>query len=214
MLPGQNIQIICFLQELKNYKITKVFMKKKYSKLNELILTFFYCGKSKYAPGTVGSIGALFIWIWINNYFSNNSVPTIIQISFWLLIIIGSCAYSIANIQHYHMLKNSRDIDHKSIVIDEAVGIFIALEIFNLMERNLYILNQAKFLIYVAFCTILFRILDITKPSFIGTCDRKIKNPFGVMFDDILCGIISGISTLILYKFTADSSFFKIINCG
>jgi len=44
-------------------------MSKKNSKINELILTFFYCGKAKYAPGTFGTIGALLFWIFVNNYF-------------------------------------------------------------------------------------------------------------------------------------------------
>ena len=188
-------------------------MKNNYSKFNELILTFFYCGKSKYAPGTVGTIGAVFIWLFINDYFVSNYFPSIIQNMFWIAIIFASCAYSFNNIQNYQIAKNSSNIDQKSIVIDEAVGIFIALEIFNFGAHDLCQLNQAKYLIYVLFCTVLFRILDITKPTIIGVCDRKIKNSFGVMLDDILCGIISGIATLILQNFTVNSYFFKLINC-
>lgn len=188
-------------------------MKNQHSKLNELILTFFYCGKSKYAPGTVGTIGALAFWLFINDYFFTNNISNITQYFFWTILVIAMCAYSFNGINHYKPSKNSRDIDHKSIVIDEAVGIFIAVEIFNFYARDLYVLNQAKFLIYILFCTILFRILDITKPSIIGVCDRKIKNSFGVMFDDILCGLFSGIITVIFYQYTVDSAFFKLINC-
>ena len=54
---------------------------------------------------------------------------------------------------------------------------------------------------------------DIKKPSIIGVCDRKLKNSFGVMFDDILCGIVAGVITLIIYKFTVNSKFFELINC-
>jgi phosphatidylglycerophosphatase A len=188
-------------------------MTKKYSKINELILTFFYCGKAKKAPGTFGTIGAMLFWFFINDYFVTNNYPIIIQFFFWIILTILLCAYSFHAIPKYHLIKNSKDIDHKSIVVDEAVGIFIALEIFNFSGRDIYILNQPKFMIYLFLCFILFRFFDIKKPWIIGICDRKIKNSFGVMFDDIMCGIIAGVITLVVYKFTLNSQFFSLINC-
>ena len=35
----------------------------------------------------------------------------------------------------------------------------------------------------------LFRFFDILKPLGVGTLDRKIKNGFGVMADDLLAGV-------------------------
>ena len=147
-------------------------MTKKYSKINELILTFFYCGKAKKAPGTFGTIGAMLLWFFINDYFVVNNYPAIIQFFFWIVLTILLCAYSFHEIPNYHLVKNAKDIDHKSIVVDEAVGIFIALEIFNFSAQEIYILNQEKFIIYTFLCFILFRFLDIKKPWIIGICDR------------------------------------------
>lgn len=188
--------------------------KKSYSqRFNELILTFFYCGKSIIAPGTIGTIGATFLWIYLNNYFIEENFDPILRRGFWLLSIALFTIYAIQQIPNYYILKNQKNIDHKSIVIDEAVGIFIALEIFYFWGQEIYELYQGRFVIYVIFCFIIFRILDITKPSIIGLCDKKIKTPFGVMLDDILCGIISGIATVILYNYTFNSSFFELVHC-
>ena len=130
-------------------------MSKKYSKINELILTFFYCGKAKFAPGTFGTIGALLFWVFVNNYFVEESFPTYFQYSFWIILTSLLCIYSFYEIPNYHLLKNAKDIDHKSIVVDEAVGIFIALEIFNYSGQEIYILSQPKFMIYVFLCFLL-----------------------------------------------------------
>ena len=189
-------------------------MPKKYSKINELILTFFYCGKAKFAPGTFGTIGALLFWVFANNYFVEENFPVIFQYFFWIILTSSLCIYSFYEIPNYHLVKNAKDIDHKSIVVDEAVGIFIALEIFNFSAQEIYILNQEKFIIYTFLCFILFRFLDIKKPWIIGICDRKIKNSFGVMIDDIICGIVAGVITLMVYKFTVNSQFFELINCN
>ena len=188
-------------------------MSKKYSKINELLLTFFYCGKAKKAPGTVGTIGALIFWLFTNDYFVNNNYSAIFQYSFWFILTLALCIYALYEIPNYHLVTNSKDIDQKSIVIDEAVGIFIALEIFNFLAQEIYILSQAKFMIYTFLCFLLFRFFDIKKPSIIGVCDRKMKNSFGVMFDDIICGILAGVITLIIYKLTVNSKFFELINC-
>ena len=44
---------------------------------------------------------------------------------------------------------------------------------------------------------ILFRLFDILKPSIIGKIDKKVKNAWGVMLDDIAAGIFASTSLLI-----------------
>jgi phosphatidylglycerophosphatase A len=188
-------------------------MKNFNSRFIELILTFFYCGKSIIAPGTVGTFFALLFWWFTNDFFIQNNFEIYWQMFFWHFLIIALTFFAILNIKKYHILKNSKNIDHKSIVVDEAVGIFIALEIFNFFARELYILNPLRFLFFIILYFIIFRILDITKPSIIGLCDRKLKTPLGVMLDDILCGVLTGIFTSIFYSFSKNSSFFELIKC-
>ena len=169
--------------------------------------------KGKICPRNLWNHWCFTIWVFINNYFVEENFPVIFQYSFWIILTSLLCLYAFYEIPNYHLLKNAKDIDHKSIVIDEAVGIFIALEIFNFSAQEIYILSQPKFMIYVFLCFILFRFFDIKKPSLIGVCDRKLKNSFGVMLDDIMCGILAGVITLTIYKFTVNSEFFKLINC-
>jgi phosphatidylglycerophosphatase A len=188
-------------------------------KINELVLTFCYCGKARKAPGTFGTIGGVIFWFYIHNFFIDQQYPQYFEKIFWAIFIISIMIYTHFAIPKYYIFNqnnnrdNSRGIDHSSIVIDEVVGIIIALEIFNIVAKEMFILSQEKFLIYVFLCFCLFRFFDIKKPSIIGVCDRKIKNAFGVMLDDIICGIFAGIITLVLYLCSFDSPIFKLINC-
>jgi phosphatidylglycerophosphatase A len=47
---------------------------------------------------------------------------------------------------------------------------------------------------------VIFRIFDITKPFFIKAIDRNFKNSFGVIIDDVIAGIYSGLSIIIIDK--------------
>jgi len=67
--------------------------------------------------------------------------------------------------------------DHGSIVWDEIVAMMLVLT-FTPRHWAFWIL---------AF--VLFRLFDIWKPFPIKQCDAKLKNGFGVMFDDILAAI-------------------------
>ena len=82
--------------------------------LFNLISTFFYLGNLPKAPGTWGSIGALFVW---------SLIPETLLFRFTLLVItliIGfiACEFSLQQID---------DPDPSYIVIDEVVGLWIAL---------------------------------------------------------------------------------------
>jgi phosphatidylglycerophosphatase A len=48
---------------------------------------------------------------------------------------------------------------------------------------------------------ILFRLFDIFKPGPIGWLDRNLNNGFGVMLDDILSGLLSGIICRLIFIF-------------
>ena len=149
-----------------------------YKKFNLLILTMFGLGNSRYAPGTVASFVTCLIYIALFNYKIN------------ILILIGSVSliflYSIFILDE---LKNSfSEIDAKEIVIDEFVGQSIPLlSIYNLVLFN----NINNFILYTFSVFFLFRLFDIFKPYPINIIDKKIKNGFGVMLDDVFAGIYS-----------------------
>ena len=60
---------------------------------------------------------------------------------------------------------------------------------------------MGDFILYTFISFILFRIFDITKPYPIGKIDKNMKNGFGVILDDIVAGIYSITTLLIIISF-------------
>lgn len=167
-------------------------------RFHEFFLTFFYSGKIKKAPGTFGSFVSLLFWLFLAALFFNRDISLISQNIFWTIFLIAAFIYGCIASPIY--AKQFGQIDHQTIVLDETVGQIIALQVtFSLLYQN-YFLQPSLIFSHLIFCFILFRFFDIKKPSFIGYCDRNFKNGFGVMFDDMLCGLITALigSVLIL----------------
>jgi phosphatidylglycerophosphatase A len=160
-------------------------------KIHELLLTFFYSGKVKKAPGTFGSFASLIFWLLLSNYFFSQEISLFWQNIFWAVFLVFAFCYGCFASPIY--AKQFGQIDHQTIVLDETVGQIVALQItFSLIDEN-YFSNPTLIAAHLIFCFVSFRFFDITKPSFIGYCDRNFKNGFGVMFDDLICGIVTAI---------------------
>jgi len=163
--------------------------------MREILLTFFYSGKAKKAPGTFGSLATILFWIIITSIFAKLEIALFIQNIFWIIFLTLAFFYGMLNSEGY--AAKFGEIDHPSIVLDEVVGQIIALQIgFIFYYKNYFSLKFASLHILIAF--VLFRFLDIKKPLFIGYFDRNLKNGFGVMFDDLVSGIIAGIATIFI----------------
>ena len=142
----------------------------------KFIITGFYSGKSKYFPGTCGTIVGVFLFYFLlKNSFIINLV--IVIFFYFISIILLNYAYSKSIFEI---------IDDRSIVIDEVFGFFSFMIFFAPNFTN----------ILLGFT--LFRFFDIFKPFPIYVLDRKFKNSFGIMTDDLIAGIYSG---LILYLY-------------
>ena len=152
-------------------------------KLSSLIVTLFNVGKFPIAPGTIGSIFSfLLLFLLINS----------IQYIFFLIIFIIIFIVSIYFINIYN--EKTIEKDSKEIIIDEFLGcyfIFIFFPIFK--NENIYVFLLLSF--------ILFRILDILKPFPINLIDKKFKNSYGIIFDDILAGLYTVIILKINYEY-------------
>ena len=133
--------------------------------LSNLISTFFYLGKLPIAPGTWGSLGALIVWSFIPESLLLRSIILVIT------LIIGFISCDIT-------LRQTSDPDPSFIVIDEVVGLWLAL----------LFVPKTIFLFTLGF--VLFRLFDIIKPSFVYSV-QFFKGSLGVMLDDILAGILS-----------------------
>ncbi|MGL2801059.1 phosphatidylglycerophosphatase A family protein [Helicobacter pylori] len=142
--------------------------------LRACFLTLFFSGYSKKAPGTIGSLVALLLGLPIL-IFSANTL-------FLGAIFIGL----IAIVQIDKEEEESKIHDSSYIVIDELVGMWLAMAISGLSLAG------------VVLSFIFFRIYDITKPSLIGKIDKEIKGGLGVVADDALAGVLAGLSALLV----------------
>ncbi|MCQ2666477.1 phosphatidylglycerophosphatase A [Helicobacter pylori] len=142
--------------------------------LRMCFLTLFFSGYSKKAPGTIGSLVALLLGLPIL-IFSANTL-------FLGAIFIGLIA--IAQIDKEE--EESKIHDSSYIVIDELVGMWLAMAISGLSLAG------------VVLSFIFFRVYDITKPSLIGKIDKEVKGGLGVVADDALAGVLAGLSALLV----------------
>jgi len=158
-------------------------------KINILILTMLGIGRSKYAPGTVASFVTFLIYIFFF-YFKINIFFLILGLVFIFIYSV----YAIDKSKNYF-----KEIDSKEIVIDEFIGQSIPILTFYCIVQENHI---GHFVSYTFISFILFRIFDITKPYPIGKIDKNMKNGFGVILDDIIAGIYSVTTLLIIILFT------------
>tara|TARA_B100000900_G_scaffold89670_1_gene73065 strand:- start:14281 stop:14733 length:453 start_codon:yes stop_codon:yes gene_type:complete len=140
------------------------------------ILTGFYIGKIKYAPGTFGTLLAIPLFLLIQDL---NLISKILFVFLFFLLSLFLLSIS-------YKRKVFDEIDDKSIVIDEIIGYLVFIIFF---ENTLFDLT-------VGF--LLFRLFDIIKPYPISLIDKKMKNALGVILDDIIAGLFSGITLFII----------------
>jgi len=134
--------------------------------------TWFGCGESKVAPGTVGSIGAVPL------HFLLTRLPLVWH---WAAVV----AVSLLGIWASDRVARVLDVkDPQRVVIDEVAGTLIAMG----MVRDLGLWTGV-----VALAA--FRLLDITKPGPIGRAERAKPPGLGIMLDDLVAGALAGAVT-------------------
>jgi len=129
----------------------------------------FGIGLIPFAPGTFGSGFGLCLYIYLAHFY----FPTfLVYLSLFVVLFIAWYAIN----QSLKVLGNG---DHPEIVIDEIIGMmFVA----SFLPADPY-WAIAAFLI--------FRFFDIVKPFPIGAVDRKFKNAFGILLDDMIASAYS-----------------------
>jgi len=153
--------------------------------MSRLIATFFYSGYLKPAPGTWGSLAGLIaaypIFLWAGTF----GLAFSAFVGFW--IGIGAT---------YYVTKDQQDHDPSEVVIDEVVGIWIALlPVFYAADLQHIDVLQLWPGWITAFA--FFRLFDITKPWLVGWADKR-DDPVGVMLDDVIAGVFAAIAVLLL----------------
>ena len=81
--------------------------------------------------------------------------------------------------------------DSRNIIIDEFLGIYIIFFFYD----YLYIYNNYITLILIFF---IFRFFDIIKIYPANYIDKNIKNGYGVILDDLIAGIYTIVTMIIL----------------
>ncbi|MGZ3771149.1 MAG: phosphatidylglycerophosphatase A family protein [Bdellovibrio sp.] len=142
------------------------------------VATLFGVGRFPKGPGTVATLATipLVMLLW-------KAGPFVYMAVILLLLPVGIAAAEV-----YEQDKGGHDF--KEIVIDEVVGFLITMVWLPLTWQA----------ILIGFA--LFRLLDITKPLFIGYLDKKVQGGLGVMIDDVVAGIIASLIMQTLYAQT------------
>ena len=136
-------------------------------------------------PGTLGSLIGMIVGIFLLYYSS-----LLIFLSFLILLFI----ISYISISLYTSDPKRSGHDPAEVIIDEFLGQLISMiPIFTLAQ------GIKSILIYGLISFILFRFFDIVKPWPISYFD-SMKNPLGVVLDDILAGIISALILFFLFS--------------
>ncbi|SDH68304.1 phosphatidylglycerophosphatase A [Vibrio xiamenensis] len=140
-----------------------------------LLATGFGSGLSPVVPGTMGTLAA------VPFYYLLASLPFVL----YLLVVFVASIVGITICQ-----KTSDDMkvhDHGSIVWDEFAGYWLTMLCVPLLQVPL---NDWRWPL-AGF--VIFRFFDMLKPWPISWFDKNVHGGFGIMVDDIVAGIVSGI---------------------
>ncbi|MGH8630217.1 MAG: phosphatidylglycerophosphatase A family protein [Burkholderiales bacterium] len=139
----------------------------------------FGAGLSPVAPGTVGTLIALPLYMWLS--------PALPVELFVLLL----CAMFAAGVWACEVTGRHLGVhDHGGMVWDEVTA--FALVLFFTPDQPMW----------QAFAFVLFRTFDVLKPPPIRHVEGALRNGLGVMFDDVIAAFYT-LLCLAAYKFLA-----------
>lgn len=140
------------------------------------LATGFGSGLCPFAPGTVGTLVSLLLFVFIQN----TGWPLFTLIAAGFLIGIWVCERTSEKLGVH---------DHGGIVWDEFIGMWITLLWVPLSLTT----------IVIAFG--LFRLFDIVKPWPIAYLDKRVHGGVGIMIDDVIAGIFANICLQLILRF-------------
>lgn len=134
-----------------------------------LIGTGLGSGFSPVAPGTAGALLATLLW-WLGGLFLS-------PVALLWTTVVCVLLFTVAGVWAANWLEPYWGEDPSRVVVDEMVGVWIALLAAPCARWD-----------YALAAFVLFRLLDIFKPLGIRRMER-LPHGIGVMADDILAGI-------------------------
>ena len=155
--------------------------------INFLFVTFFGLGTIRYAPGTITSfITTIFLYSSFHILNLSNSIILVILITIFIWSFLAVAKY----------IKDVTNKDPKEVVIDEVIGQSIPIYLYEISHGTAKDSKEA--ILFYIYIFILFRFFDIKKPFPINFFDKKFKNSFGVIMDDVIAGFYV-VLTLIIF---------------
>ena len=137
----------------------------------------FGSGLMPVAPGTAGTVIAIPLYLLLNQF----DLSIYLAVTLFVSIVgVWVCTYT-SNKLNVH--------DHPAIVIDEIAGFFITMAV--APEGWLWLL--------LGF--VLFRFFDAVKPWPISWLDKNIKGGIGIMIDDVVAGLASLLTMLLIAQY-------------
>jgi phosphatidylglycerophosphatase A len=133
------------------------------------LATWFGCGLSPLAPGTVGSLGAVPLHLALSR--APGALHVVAALA---LALVGMWAA-----QRYAL--ETGEPDPQRVVIDEVAGTVIALGL----------VRSAPPALQLA-ALVAFRALDIYKPGPVRRVEHVQPPGVGIMLDDLLAGVLAG----------------------
>ena len=143
-------------------------------------------GKIKYAPGTIASLIACLLFLFLVNIFN-------IFVIFLITLIIFLYSFVAIN----NSFDEFKADDPQEIVIDEVIGQMLPLLAIPIYE-TLYPLPK---MYYCVAAFLLFRLFDIWKPYPISYVDNNVRGSLGIMLDDLLASVYSIVILIVIFFF-------------
>ncbi len=145
-------------------------MKNKAWSAAPVSMFFATVGGIGYLPGGPGTYAAaVAVWpiVWMSYVF-----PPGVRLFILGIVTLLSVFWS------EYAGKALQESDSSKIVIDEVVGVWVALVLFDSLRWPQWLMG------FVA-----FRVFDIWKPWPVGWLDRRVQNGLGVVLDDVAAGL-------------------------
>lgn len=147
--------------------------------LCRMLSTGFYTGYTPIAPGTVGSVFSLVLFVLIPGFRDITLFIITLGIFFLGVFVAGE-------------VEKSDGPDPSIVNIDEIVGMWISI---------IFLPGDLSWIWLIA-AFLIFRLFDILKP-FPVNVSQRLPGGWGVMIDDILAGIYTNlVLRIFIYIFT------------
>ena len=153
------------------------------NKVANIFATYFGLGLSKFAPGTMGSLGTLPLAFALMYYGGA-----------WAILLAAIIIFPYGVLATDVVIKETKITDPSKVVIDETVGQLLSFVGLAFVAPQALLGYHSFWYYLLGFA--LFRFFDIKKMGPVKYFDSKVLNAYGVMLDDVFAGIFAAIVLL------------------